>query len=406
MTVSTQTPSASITRAEFTVLIALLMSIIAISIDALLPALGIIRSDLGVLNANQAQLLITAIFLGMTCGQLIAGPVSDALGRKPILYLGLALYFLGSLICYSGQDLTQLLIGRLVQGLGVSGPYVAAMSIVRDKYSGEQMAKIMSIVMLIFMGVPAIAPSLGQGILLLADWRSIFIFYIGYALMIGSWIFLRLDETLPKDKRISLSASSFIAGFKEVVTHRISMGYTLCMGCIFGSLIGYLNSSQQIFQDMFATGKLFTLYFGLLALVFGAASLGNAYMVERFGMRRLCDLALRGMITVASVFLVLQYFFAVNLWMFMLFAGSNFLCFGFVFGNTNAIAMEPMGHIAGIASAIIGAVSSAIALVLGTSIGLAYNDTLVPVTLGFLLLCSTAWLAMSFANRPIKSAAK
>ena len=165
MTVSTHTASASITRGEFTVLIALLMSIIAISIDALLPALGIIRSELKLVDANQVQLLITAIFLGMTGGQLIAGPVSDALGRKPILYLGLALYFVGSLICYVGQDLPQLLLGRLIQGLGVSGPYVAAMSIVRDKYSGEQMAKTMSIVMLIFMGVPAIAPSLGQGIL-------------------------------------------------------------------------------------------------------------------------------------------------------------------------------------------------------------------------------------------------
>lgn len=400
MTVSTHTGSASITRAEFTVLIALLMSIIAISIDALLPALGIIRSDLNITDANQVQLLITAIFLGMTVGQLISGPVSDALGRKPILYLGLALYFAGSLICYFGQDLQQLLVGRLIQGLGVSGPYVAAMSIVRDKYTGEQMAKIMSIVMLIFMGVPAIAPSLGQGILFLADWRSIFIFYIGYALLIGSWIFLRLDETLPKNKRIGLSARSFSAGFKEVVRNKISMGYTLCMGCIFGSLIGYLNSSQQIFQELFATGRLFTVYFGVLALIFGAASLGNAYLVERIGMRRLCDLALRGMIVAAIIFLAIQSWQAVTLGMFMLFAGFNFLCFGFIFGNSNAIAMEPMGHIAGIASAIIGAVSSAIALVLGTSIGLAYNNTVQPVTLGFLLLCSMAWLAMKLANRP------
>lgn len=400
MTAQLKPSPAAISRTEFTVLIALLMSIIAISIDALLPALGIIRSDLKLLDANQVQLLITAIFLGMTFGQLISGPISDALGRKPILYFGLALYFIGSLVCYYGQDLTHLLIGRLIQGLGVSGPYVAAMSIVRDKYTGEQMAKIMSIVMLIFMGVPAIAPSLGQGILLLADWRSIFIFYIGYALVIGSWIFLRLEETLAKNNRIRLSASSFSAGFKEVATNKISMGYTLCMGCIFGSLIGYLNSSQQIFQDMFATGRLFTLYFGVLALIFGAASLGNAYLVERVGMRRLCDLALRGMIASAVIFLAVQYCVAVNLAMFMLFAGINFLCFGFIFGNSNAIAMEPMGHIAGIASAIIGAVSSAIALILGTCIGLAYNNTLLPVTLGFLLLCSIAWLAMKFANRP------
>ena len=392
-------PTHPITRTEFTVLIALLMSIIAISIDALLPALGIIRNDLKLPEGNQVQLLITAIFLGMSMGELIAGPLSDALGRKPILYLGLGLYFIGSLICFYGQDLTALLIGRWVQGVGVAGPYVAAMSIVRDKYTGEQMAKTMSLVMLIFMGVPAIAPSLGQGILFLADWRSIFIFYIGYALLIGGWIFLRLEETLPQDKRIQFSIRSFSAGFKEVINNRISMGYTLCMGCIFGSLIGYLNSSQQIFQELFATGSLFTLYFGLLALVFGAASLGNAYLVERVGMHRLCDYALRGMIIAALIFLAVQVWLPISLWMFMLYAGVNFLCFGFIFGNSNAIAMEPMGHIAGIAASIIASTSSIIALVLGTSIGLAYNNSLLPVTLGFLLLCSLAWLAMAFANR-------
>jgi MFS transporter, DHA1 family, multidrug resistance protein len=392
------TPTSSISSGEFTLLIALLMSVIAISIDALLPALGIIRSALAISDANQVQLLITAIFLGMAIGQLVAGPVSDAIGRKPILYTGLVLYFIGSLVCYLGQDLNTLLLGRLIQGLGVSGPYVAAMSIVRDKYSGNQMAKIMSIVMLIFMGVPAIAPSVGQAILLLADWRSIFIFYIAYALIIGCWIFLRLAETLPKEQRIELSAASFIAGFKEVATHKLTMGYTLCMGFIFGSLIGYLNSSQQIFQEMFATGKLFTLYFGVLALIFGLASLGNSYVVEHFGMRRLCDYALRGMIVAALIFIGVQYITPISLWMFMLFAGFNFLCFGFVFGNINAIAMEPMGHIAGIASAIIGAVSSIVALTLGTAIGQAYNNTLMPVTIGFLLLCTLARLAMAVAN--------
>lgn len=400
MPVSTQT---KISTGEFTVLIALLMSIVAISIDALLPALGIIRAALNIHDANQVQLLITAIFLGMSVGQLVAGPLSDAIGRKPILYVGLLFYLIGSFMCYIGQDLTWLLAGRLVQGLGVAGPYVSAMSIVRDQYSGNQMAKIMSIVMLIFMGVPALAPSLGQAILLLADWRSIFIFYVGYALLIGGWIFLRLEETLPKSQRINFSFGSFFSAFKEVIFHRMTMGYTLCMGFIFGSLIGYLNSSQQIFQDMYATGKLFTVYFGGLALIFGAASLGNSYVVERFGMRRMCSRAVIGMIIAASLFLGVQYLTVISLWMFMLFAGLNFLCFGFVFGNINAIAMEPMGHIAGIASAVIGSVSSVIALTLGTTIGQAYNGTLMPVTLGFLFLCTLAWLAMQFADSSGKS---
>lgn len=389
----------TISTTEFTILIALLMSIIAISIDALLPALGIIRQDLGIIEANKAQLIISAIFLGMAIGQLIAGPLSDATGRKKILYLGVSLFLVGSLICLFAKDLNTLLLGRFIQGLGVSGPYVSAMSVVRDQYVGAQMAKIMSIVMLIFMGVPAVAPSLGQGIMLIADWRSIFIFYVGYALLITLWIFLRLEETLPKEKRIAFSTGSFIAGFKEVLTNRVTTGYTLSMGLFFGGLIGYLNSSQQIFQVQFNTGKLFTVYFGLLALLFGAASLGNSFVVEKMGMRKIAGLAVRGMMISSAIFLGLHYLTDIHLWMFLIFAGAIFFCFGFIFGNINAIAMEPMGHVAGIAAAIIGSVSSIIALVIGTAIGQAYNNTLIPVTCGFLVLSSLACITMYFADR-------
>lgn len=389
----------TISTTEFTILIALLMSIIAISIDALLPALGVIRQDLGIIETNKAQLIISAIFLGMAIGQLIAGPLSDATGRKKILYLGVSLFLLGSVICLFAKDLNTLLLGRFIQGLGVSGPYVSAMSVVRDQYVGAQMAKIMSIVMLIFMGVPAVAPSLGQAIMLIADWRSIFIFYVGYALLITIWIFLRLEETLPKEKRIAFSISSFIAGFKEVLTNRVTTAYTLSMGLFFGSMIGYLNSSQQIFQIQFNTGKLFTVYFGLLALLFGAASLGNSFVVEKMGMRKIANLAVRGMMISSAIFLALHYAVDIQLWMFLIFAGFIFFCFGFIFGNINAIAMEPMGHVAGIAAAIIGSVSSIIALVIGTAIGQAYNNTLIPVTCGFLILSSLACITMSFADR-------
>ena len=393
----------TISTTEFTILIALLMSIIAISIDALLPALGVIRQDLTILEDNKAQLIISAIFLGMAIGQLIAGPMSDATGRKKVLYVGVSLFLLGSVICLFAQDLNTLLLGRFIQGLGVSGPYVSAMSVVRDQYSGSQMAKIMSIVMLIFMGVPAIAPSLGQGIMLIADWRSIFMFYVAYALLITSWIFFRLEETLPPEKRIAFSTRSFIDGFKEVLTNRVTTGYTLSMGLFFGSMIGYLNSSQQIFQVQFNTGKLFTVYFGLLALLFGAASLGNSFVVEKLGMRRIAQLAVKGMMLASAIFLALHYVTEIHLWMFLVFAGFIFFCFGFIFGNINAIAMEPMGHVAGIASAIIGSVSSIIALVIGTAIGQAYDNTLIPVTIGFLVLSSLACITMYMADRKTDS---
>lgn len=383
---STHAAPSRISSKEFTLLIALMMSIVAISIDALLPALGFISRDIALTHPNQGQYIISVLFLGMAIGQLVCGPLSDATGRKKILYAGIGLFFCGSLICFFAQDLNTILLGRFIQGLGVAGPYVSAMSIVRDKYAGNEMARVMSLVMLIFIMVPALAPSLGQAVILVTSWRYIFFLYIVYALIIGIWIFLRLEETLPVKDRIPFSTKGFIDGFKEVVGNYQTMCYTLCMGLFFGSFVGYLNSSQQIFQDLFATGKLFTLYFGVLALLFGGASLVNAKFVEKWGMDYLCNRAVQGIIVSSAIFLLVQWLMPINLWMFLAYAAVIFFCFGLVFGNINAMAMEPMGHVAGIASAIIGAASSIMSMVIGTAIGQLYNDTLVPVTSGFLIL--------------------
>ncbi|MFC4654702.1 multidrug effflux MFS transporter [Rheinheimera marina] len=385
---STHAPASKISSLEFTVLVALLMSVVAISIDALLPALDFIRAEVPMSHPNQAQLLISSLFLGMAAGQLICGPLSDATGRKPVLYGGIALYLAGTVLCYFAQSIEGLLLGRIIQGLGVSGPYVSAISIVRDKYAGNEMARVMSLVMLIFILVPAIAPSLGQGILYIADWRAIFLMYLGYALLIGGWIHWRLDETLPKANRIPMTVSGFKAGFAEVISNGPTVCYTLCMGLFFGSFIGYLNSSQQIFQQQFGTGEAFTLYFGFLALVFGGASLVNAKFVQRFGMELLCRRAVLAILVLSAAFLALHAAVQIELWMFLLYASGLFFCFGLVFGNVNAMAMEPMGHVAGIASAVIGATSSLLSLTIGTYIGQQYNGSLIPVTSGFLVLGS------------------
>lgn len=370
---------------EFIVLIALLMSVVALSIDALLPALGYIRMDLSVGHANQVQYLIGCIFIGMAVGQGIAGPLSDALGRKPVLYLGIALFIIGSLLSFAAHSLTGVLAGRLIQGLGVAGPYVSAVSIVRDRYSGRRMAEVMSLVMMIFITVPAIAPSVGQGILLVASWREIFLLYIAYSLVLLGWLALRLEETLPPDRRIPLRAPTIATGFSEVIRNRATMTYTLCMGLCFGSFIGYLNSSQQIFQDQFAVGKLFTLYFGLLALVLGIASLLNARIVGKLGMRRVCLGSFVTITTASALVLGCHLIVPITLPLFLLYAAILFFSFGLVFGNLNAMAMEPMGHIAGIASAIIGSVSSVISMVIGSVIGQLYDNTLVPITTGFFI---------------------
>jgi len=387
-----------ISTQEFTLLVALLMSIVAISIDALLPALGIISSEITMAYPNQVQLVISALFLGMAIGQLVCGPLSDATGRKKVLYSGIVLFLAGSVLCFFAQDITTLLIGRFIQGLGVSGPYVSAISIVRDKYAGREMAKVMSLVMMIFIMVPAIAPSLGQAILLFASWRYVFVLYVIYAVIIGVWIFLRLEETLPKENRIPFSVAGFVDGFKEVIFNRITMGYTLCMGLFFGSFVGYLNSSQQIFQVQFGTGKMFTVYFGVLALVFGISSLFNSKLVEKWGMHYISKRAVWGIIISSALFLTLHSVCGIQLWMFMIYASALFFAFGLIFGNVNAMAMEPMGHVAGIASAIIGSVSSIISMVIGTAIGQMYNNTLIPVTTGFLVMTILALLLMKFAD--------
>ncbi len=390
--------NAKISTQEFTLLVALLMSIVAISIDALLPALGIISTEITMAYPNQVQLVISALFLGMAIGQLVCGPLSDATGRKKILYSGIALFLAGSVLCFFAQDIMTLLIGRFIQGLGVSGPYVSAISIVRDKYAGREMAKVMSLVMMIFIMVPAIAPSLGQAILLFASWRYVFVLYVVYAVIIGLWIFLRLEETLPKEKRIPFSTAGFIDGFKEVICNRTTMGYTLCMGLFFGSFVGYLNSSQQIFQVQFGTGKMFTVYFGVLALVFGVASLFNSQLVEKWGMHYISKRAVWAIIASSALFLGVHFLGDIQLWMFMIYASVLFFAFGLIFGNVNAMAMEPMGHVAGIASAIIGSVSSIISMVIGTAIGQMYNNTLIPVTTGFLVMTVLALFLMAFAD--------
>ncbi len=380
---------------EFTILIASLISVVAISIDALLPALGIIGKDFTVTNPNQVQLLIGCIFGGMAVGQLIAGPMSDAMGRKPVLYTGIALYLVGSVICYLADSFNLLLAGRVVQGLGVAAPYVTAVSVVRDKFSGRDMASVMSLVMMVFILVPAIAPSLGQAVLHVANWRAIFLLYIVYSIVIGLWIMFRLEETLPAAKRIPHKWSAFAHGLGIILRNRTTTTYMVCMGLCFGGFIGYLGASQQIFQDHFGVGEAFAFYFGGLALVLGFASLLNSKIVGKVGMRYICTHAMAAIVISSLLFLGLHFVLEnVTLPMFVVYAAVLFFSFGLMFGNINAIAMEPMGEVAGMASAIIGSVSSMLSLALGTFIGQMYNNTLIPIALGFIVLGSLAYILM------------
>jgi DHA1 family bicyclomycin/chloramphenicol resistance-like MFS transporter len=388
-----------ISEKEFTLLMALMISIVAISIDAMLPALGLIGADLGVTDINRTQLVIVSIFSGMAIGQLVAGPLSDALGRKPVLNAGIALYLVGSVACWLASDFTLLLAGRFVQGLGVAAPYVTAVSVVRDRFAGRDMARVMSLVMMIFILVPAIAPSLGLAVMHVSGWRAIFLLYIVYAVLVGSWIAFRLEETLPPSHRVPLKPSAFAHGFGMVLRNRTTATYMVAMGLTFGSLIGYLGASRQIFQDQFGAGERFALYFGALALVLGGASLLNSRLVGRWGMRHICNRGALAIVIASATFLALHGVTAITLPMFLAYAAVLFFAFGIMFGNLNAIAMEPMGDVAGMASAIIGAASSVISLCLGTLIGQLYDGTLVPIAAGFTLLGAISWLLIRSERR-------
>ncbi len=387
--------------AEFIVLVALLTALVAMSIDSMLPALGLIATDLGAYHANDRQLILSMFFAGLTLGTLIFGPASDTTGRKPAIFAGLLLFALGSLLCIFAVSFPMMLAGRALQGFGAAGPRVVSLAMVRDGSSGPAMARIMSFVMSVFMLVPILAPSIGQGILLVAHWRMIFVGLLLMALVATLWIAYRQRETLPKERRSALSISAIGSAARTFLTHPVAMAYTLAVGCIFGAFICYLGTSQQIFQEQYGQGKLFSVWFGLFAVAIAIAMIVNGRLVMRFGMRKLSQWALRGSIGLSVVFLVFSLIMAGHppLWMLGLYLFLNFFCCGMLFGNYNAIAMEPMGRIAGMAAAISGSLSTLVALVAGTWIGQLYNGTVIPLAGGFTALTIAAFFLTEWAER-------
>lgn len=372
---------------EFVSLMALMTSLVALSIDAMLPALSEIGRELGT-DPNRPQLVVSMLFLGLALGQFIYGPVSDSVGRKRPIYAGLALYLGGSLLCVFGQDFETMLAGRFLQGLGVAGPRIVTVALVRDQYEGRAMARIMSLIMAVFIIVPAIAPALGQGILEFAHWRAIFGLLLALSLIALTWFTLRQPETLPEARRRAWSLRHLASGLFETLRTRIALGYAVAAGTIFGGFIGYLTTAPQIFQQQYGMPKLFPLFFGLLSLAIGAAALLNARLVMRFGMQLLSRRALQVQCATSIGFAVAAWTVpgGLPLWAFMIWASIAFFCQGLLFGNFNAMAMEPLGHVAGIGAAMVGSVTSFLSLALGTAIGQAYDGTVVPLVGGFAVL--------------------
>ncbi len=369
---------------EFVVLMAMLTSLVAMSIDAMLPALSMIAEDLGAQD-NEQQYVVSAFLLSFGAAQIVFGPLSDSIGRKPTILIGAFLYLLGSCLCLYASDFQDMLLGRMLQGIGVAGPRVATLALVRDKYEGDAMARVMSLVMMVFIVVPMLAPIVGQAILLVADWRAIFYVLIVLVLVAVSWLALRQPETLLPEKRRAFSLYRIASAVNEIFHTRASIGYILLSGLIFSAFVGYLSSAQQIFQEVYGLGETFPFYFAALASAIGAASYSNSRLVMRFGMRRLCRTALIMLCCVSLTFVGFVHITdgVPPLMVFMVAMIVLFFGFGILFGNSAALAMEPLGHIAGVGASVVGSISALISVPIGAFIGQQFNGTVLPLVAGF-----------------------
>ena len=387
--------------AEFVIIISLMMSLTALSIDAMLPALPQIGGELQVQSANGPQLVVSALFLGLALGQLFFGPLSDSTGRKPAIYSGLSLFVVGSLISVFAVNFPMMLAGRLVQGAGVSAPRAVGLALVRDRYEGRAMAQVMSFVMTVFILVPMIAPTLGQALLFVAGWRSIFGVFILLALITLLWFALRMPETLALEDRASFSLRRILSATREILHIRPAIGYTVTAGLISGAHLGYLSSAQQIFQEQYQLGELFPIVFAIIAFAIGFASFLNARLVMRFGMRLLVRRSLIVIIGLSIAALGIALFTRGQppLWLLMIYLMLTFFCVGILFGNQNALAMEPLGRIAGIGAAVVGALSTFLSVPAGTMIGQSYNGTIIPLVAGIAILASVSLLVVRWIEQ-------
>ncbi|MCF6295699.1 MAG: multidrug effflux MFS transporter [Flavobacteriaceae bacterium] len=369
---------------EFIVLMASLMSIVALSIDALLPALPEIGASLGVTNTNDNQLLITMIFLGLGFGQLLFGSLSDSFGRKPIVYFGFFVFIIATLICVTTNSFEMMIFGRILQGVGLSSPRTLSIAMVRDSYSGNYMAKILSIVVMVFILVPVIAPALGQFLLNFYNWESIFYVTLIYGILVMFWFWKRQPETLPKEKRIKLTPSLFINGAKEFLKYKNAVAFTLVSGFITGSFMVYLSTSQQIFEQQYNLADLFPYIFASLAISVGLATYLNSRLVVKYGMWRIAYLGTIAYVIISVLYVVLFWSGAnPSIEILMSFFALQFFAIGLLFGNLRALAMQPLGHIAGIGAAINGFVSTVMAVPIANYIGSFVIDSVLPLFIGF-----------------------
>lgn len=399
---NSETPAGpALSYVEFVAMIAFLMALNAAAIDILVPALTTIGDSFGVGDSNARQFVITSYVLGFGGAQVVYGPLVDRFGRKPILVAGLVIYVIGSLGAVWAPSFGTLLTMRFVQGVGAASTRVVATALVRDRFEGARMASVMSLVMMVFMIMPILAPNIGALVLAFGDWHELGLVMALFGVIALVWTSIRLPETLDPADRRPLTGKRVAEAFRIVISDRTAAGYTAAMAAFFGVLFAFINQAEQIYTRTYGLGESFTLYFSLVAGFMAASSFANSRLTRRFGVRRLSQTALVAFMILGAIHLglAIAYGGATPFPLFMVMFIMTMCCFGFVPPNLNALAMQPMGHVAGVASAVLGCAQTLGGGILGAGVAYLYDGTLVPLLSGFLGLSILALALVAVAER-------
>ncbi|MDE0879664.1 MAG: multidrug effflux MFS transporter [Sphingomonas bacterium] len=397
--IASEPPGAPIGFVEFVLLVAALMSLTALGIDSMLPALPAIGDSLGIAAENDRQFIITAFLIGFGLAQLVHGPLADRYGRRTVLLCALAGYVVANVLAAISSSFVLLLVARVVGGAMIAASRVATVALVRDCYHGRAMAKVMSIAFMVFMIVPVLAPTFGQTVLLFADWRGIFWTIAGVTALVFAWFYFRMPETLRPENVLPLSLSRVASGWRIALTDRFSIGYTLATAALMGALYGYLNSVQQIMYDTFERPSLLALMFAATASLMAVANLTNARIVMRLGTRLISHSAVTMLTLLSAIHLAVTMMGYETMITFMVLQALIMACFGLSTSNFSSMAMENMGRIAGTASSVQGFLSVTIGAVLGVFIGQAFDGTTRPLAAGFLIMGAISILFVLLTER-------
>jgi len=384
---------------EFISLMASLMALAALSIDALLPSLDVIGESIGTTDPKNNQFLIIVIVLGLGLGQLVSGALSDSIGRKPVMYIGCSLFAIASIICVFANNFELMVLGRLLQGVGLSAPRSVSMAIIRDKYIGDLMAKVMSYITVVFILAPVVAPTLGKLLLDQFGWQSIFYSQLIFGVFVTIWLWQRQPETLKEENKKTMNWALFRDGTKEFFKHPKAVVYTIVSGIISAPFLAYISASQQIFSQQYNLGEVYPYIFSGLALGIGVATFLNGSLVMKYGMKRMATIPMYAMLAITLTYVLMYNGGNPDSTIFIGFLGLVLFTIGFVFGNLNALAMQPIGHIAGIGASIIGFLSTLVSVPLATLIGQFVDTSSLPIFIGFASCVGISLVLMQMVNR-------